>query len=454
MSEKHDVVFVVLDSARKDRVSAFGHDRETTPAFDEIASEATVYENAFVPAPWTLPSHCSMFTGRLPSEHGITNGFTDRRLELPSEYPTIAEQLSGRGYATAGFSNNPWVGQLSGLNRGFDRFVEWDLEISRDGEVTSSRALDDVYSALHSALGRAAGQPHVLLKRRFFTSNLIERANEWLAATEERPSFTFMNLMEAHSPYYPPGDAFRELGLDAPGLVEPRALNARLLAYVLGRADLSPDRRNRVMEYYDASLRYQDGKLDELLTQLRSRDLYDDALIVICADHGKTLGEYDRDATPPHYIRDINVNVPLLIKRPNQQRGQRVEDPVELTDLFETIVDIERPAELPQREEGALVEDHVPHTGRDATDVVRWRVLADASQKYVRSEDDEEYFFDRTAGEQQVDARSAALDRYRERLGERVDLLDAPSGPMSEDSGDEELGKAVEGQLQDLGYLS
>lgn len=452
MSEKHDVIFVILDSVRKDRVSAYGHHRETTPAFDALAAEATIYGNAYTPAPWTLPSHCSMFTGRFPSEHGITNGFTDRNLELSSRFPTIAEVLTDEGYATAGFSNNPWVGKLSGLNRGFDRFVEWDLEISRSRPSTDHRLREAAYSRFHSLLGRAAGQPQAVLKRRFFTSNLIDRSKRWMLETENRSRFTFLNLMEAHSPYYPPGDAFGELGLDPPGSIESRTLNARLLAYIMGKSDLSPERRERVLEFYDASLRYQDGKLDELLALLRSRGMFDDAMIVVCADHGKTLGDFDRDGIPPHYVRDINVNVPLLIKWPNQRRGKRVDAPVELVDLFGAMSTPGDSRELPARDEGALVEDHVPHTARSTTDVVRWRVLADRSNKYVQSEQGDEFLFESRTDETMVDVGPQGFDRFRDRLRDRVDRLESPSSTMGE--ADEGLHGGIEGQLRDLGYLS
>lgn len=451
MPDHHDVLFVVLDSARKDRISAYDHDRETTPALDAIADGATTYENAYTPAPWTLPSHCSFFTGRFPSEHGITNGFTDRSLQLPEEFPTVTERLAEKGYRTAGFSNNPWVGKLSDLNRGFDRFVEWDLEISRSNGEDTHRSRDRLYSKLHTALGRAGGQPHALLKRRFFTSNLVERASRWLSEDDPRPTFTFMNLMEAHSPYYPPRSAFRELDLNPPGPIEPRVLNVRLLAYVLGKADLSPQRRQRVMEFYDASLRYQDRKLGELVERLRAEGRYDDTLLVICADHGKTLGDYDRDATPSHYLRDINVNVPLVVKWPGQREGERVETPVELADLFEVMAGA-GDQRLARHEEGALVEDHLPHTGRSATDVDQWRVLADSSGKYVRGEDGQEFLFDRGDGEKLLVPDEADLEPYRERLDRRVDALDSHS--RDEEDAEDDLGGSVEKQLEDLGYLN
>ena len=83
-----------------------------------------MFEQVYPPAPRTLPSHSSMFIGVTPSEHGVTNRFFDRTPRLPDGVSTPAERLSKRGYRTAGFSNNPWVGQLTGLDRRFEEFVE------------------------------------------------------------------------------------------------------------------------------------------------------------------------------------------------------------------------------------------------------------------------------------------------------------------------------------------
>lgn len=453
MTDRPHVLFLVLDSMRRDRVSAYGHDRETTPAFDAFAAENTVYENAFVPAPWTLPSHWSMFTGRFPSEHGVTNGFTDEGLHRPDGVETIAEGLADRGYRTAGFSNNPWVGSLSGLDRGFDRFVEWDLEVSaEDGVPVRSR--DALYSRFHWALGRAASQPQALVKRRFFTSNLAERATRWIstAAASGSPTFTFVNLMEAHSPYYPPKWAFGRLGLEPPNPVESRLLNVRLLAYVLGKADLEPDRRDRVLEFYDASLRFQDAKLRRVLDALREHGIYDDTRIVVCSDHGKTLGEYDRDGVPPHYLRDINTRVPLAVK-PAGGRADRVESPVSLTGL----ADLCRTGDLGAfvADDGVLVEDHVPHTARKSREVERWRVFAEGETKYVRGPIGQEYVLrgsgpDETAVEMDsVDPDT--VDGFRRRLDRRIDRLDEADSRAVGAAGPVE--GQVESQLEDLGYL-
>ena len=65
-----NVLFVVLDTVRKDHLTPYGYDRPTTPNLAEFADEATVFESAVAPAPWTLPVHASMFTGLYPSQHG------------------------------------------------------------------------------------------------------------------------------------------------------------------------------------------------------------------------------------------------------------------------------------------------------------------------------------------------------------------------------------------------
>ncbi|MFC6873706.1 sulfatase [Halobellus marinus] len=448
-----DVLFVILDSVRRDRVSAYGHDRPTTPNLDQLASEATLFENAYTPAPWTLPSHCSMFTGLFPSEHSITNGFSDQSLRLPEPIETLTERFSADGYRTAGFSNNPWVGSLSGLDRGFDEYVEWDLEIGVDGDTDISTTRDRLYSAAHGLLAQAARQPVFLLKRRLFTSNLVDRATRWLRATarDEPPAFTFLNLMEAHSPYFPPKDAFEALDLSAPGPIEPRLLNTKLLAYVLGRSDLPPERRERVLEFYDASLRYQDRKLGQLLSVLKETGKYDDTLVVIVADHGKTLGEHDRDGTPPHSTRGVNTNVPLIVKQPGQDTPERVSDPAELIGLFDLITDPElSPVAALCREEGALVEDYVPHTGRTSEPTTRWRVLADGTHRYIRAEDGREFLFG-PDGRQLSEDQESLRNQFAEALESRVAKLSERGNEAKKNP--EKLSRGIESQLEDLGYL-
>lgn len=452
MLDRPDVLFIVLDSVRRDRVSKHGHDRETTPTLDAFADTATQFEQAYAPAPWTLPSHSSMFTGLTPSEHGVTNGFSDRTPRLPDGVSTLAERLSEREYRTAGFSNNPWVGQLTGLDRGFEEFVEWDLEISHSADSALHSRTDRLYSRLHKLLGQAARQPVFVLKRPFFTSSLVDRATRWLdhAVDRDAPTFTFLNLMEAHSPYFPPDRAFRSLGLDAPNPIEPRMLNTKLLAYVMGKTDLDPALRERIMEYYDASLRYEDAKVKALFETLRANGTFDETLIVVCSDHGKTLGEFDRDGTPPHYLRDINVSVPLLVKLPFQTSPRRVDFPFELATLHDLVLDPSEETLTGPDRKFALVEDSIPHTGKTSEDVTRWRVVARGEDSYLRAEDGRSFVLrGRGADEAAVDADRSTVQQFEDALDRRVDEL----GGRARDHSEGEMNRDVQRQLRDLGYM-
>jgi len=88
----NSVLFVVMDTVRKDHLSCYGYDRETTPGLERFAEEAAVFEEAVAPAPWTLPVHASMFTGLYPGDHGATQ-------ENPylEDATTLAESLDGPG---------------------------------------------------------------------------------------------------------------------------------------------------------------------------------------------------------------------------------------------------------------------------------------------------------------------------------------------------------------------
>ncbi|NHN46476.1 sulfatase [Halostella sp. JP-L12] len=460
MPESPNVLFLVLDSMRTDRVSCYGHDRKTTPNLDEFASSATRYTNAYTPAPWTLPTHTSLFTGLFPSEHGITNAFPDSNLQLSPEISTLAEKLRDSGYRTAGFSNNPWVGKTSGLDRGFDDYVEWNLEIGSEATSAIHSTTDRLASRFNSLVGHAARQPIYLLKRPFFTDSLTRRASTWIdtASADGQPWFCFMNLMEAHSPYFPRKWAFRELGLSTPGPIEPRVLNTKLLAYIMGKADLEPDTRERVMEFYDASLRYQDRKVAELLDLLREKGVFDDTIIVICSDHGKTLGGFDRSETPPHYLRDINTRVPLIVKAPDQNNGALVKSPVELVSLHQYISNGASQAveEYQPDADHALFEDFIPHTGRQTPydDVTYWRGLGTTSGKFVQSDTDDSYLFDGKGFDEQVlaDSDSTLQSRLTDALSSRIDNL---GNTASDEDGNrmDDLEGDVQAQLKDLGYM-
>lgn len=448
------ILFIVLDGTRKDRVSLYGHDRDTAPHLAAFAEESVVFENAFTPAPWTLPSHTSMFTGYYPSEHGVTNVFSKEPFGLSEGVPTLAENLAERGYRTGGFSNNPWVGQLSGLDRGFETFVEWNLEISSRSDDVALPTRNKMYSKVSRLLGTAARQPLALLKHRFFSLQLLTSVERLLLADGDGPAFAFVNLMETHTPWYPQKRAFRELGLDPPSLFESRRLNASVLRDATLGDGIGTQNRGRIMEYYDSSIRAQDERVGALFDSLKAAGRYDESLIVVCADHGKTLGEFDREGFPPHYLRDININVPLLVKLPNQSEQVRIERPYEMVRLFDflqtadpTLSDIDS-----QTTERALVEDFVPHTSDEVEDTMRWRTLSDGDVKYAVNEVGVDFLLRGEGENERLYTDESTTESFRDAMAEKID--EALDRAAASDTSREGMDGTVEAQLKDLGYLN
>jgi arylsulfatase A-like enzyme len=119
---KPDILLIILDTLRRDRLSIYGHQRPTSPGFDEFASQSTLFERAVAPSQWTIPAHSSLFTGLYPTAHGVIEAYG----QLSPAHPTLAEILQVGGYHTIAFCNNPLVGALdNGLQRGFDQFYNY-----------------------------------------------------------------------------------------------------------------------------------------------------------------------------------------------------------------------------------------------------------------------------------------------------------------------------------------
>ncbi len=173
-----NLLLVVLDSARRDHIGAYGYPRPSSPALDAMAAGARVYDAAYAAAPWTVPSVSELMTGRLDGA---------------SARPTLAESLAARGYATACFTDNPHLDSGSPLLRGF-------------GIVERS-----VGSWRHALRGTVVGET----MERVLPGDdraLVHRVLAFARRTSG-PVFIYVHLMDSHAPYrWPALDKRRRSG--------------------------------------------------------------------------------------------------------------------------------------------------------------------------------------------------------------------------------------------------
>jgi arylsulfatase A-like enzyme len=271
------LVLVVVDTLRADRMSIYGHDRQTTPFLDSMAEQLAVYERYQAVAPWTVPTHASMFSGLAPAEHGAQWGhpvYADPR-------PTLAEVLQAHGYETLGLSANHFVSTKHGFSRGFDRF-----ELLKRPPAERTRAL-------------------------------LARADAWLANRSTRPLFLFVNLMDTHIPYAT-GTHAEEYGVEGSGPIVSAREKWQVSA---GHRDFPDELKLQHTAAYDAAVRSADDAIAALDGMLERHGLGESSVFVVTSDHGDGLGQH---AELGHSISvwEEQLAIPLLVRRPGVEGGR------------------------------------------------------------------------------------------------------------------------------------
>ncbi len=301
-----NVVLVVVDTVRADRLSCYGYDRPTTPRIDQLSERGIRFENVASTSSWTLPAHASLFTGLPPIRHGATQEHT----RLDGVAATLAELLGAGGYATFGASANPVVSKHSGLARGFESFVEtWRM--SRQPRMPSQPR-----------------HPNLLAVRQFLRG-----------LEPDRPFFLFVNYIEPHAPYQPPEPHRSRLlaeGHSPSSLAA--ALERRMPEYYLDPSTVSADEFAVLNDLYDGEIAYVDQLVGELVDHIEGAGKLGETLLVVTSDHGENLGDHGHFR---HVFSLYNnaVRVPLIVLLPGGGRAGEVrEEPVSLADLFVTIL--------------------------------------------------------------------------------------------------------------------
>ncbi len=284
-----NVIIYLVDTLRRDRLGCYGYSRPTSPRLDAFAESATLFVNAIAQSSWTKPSVASMFTGLWPPEHGAT-GF---RRPLKDEFRTLAEMVRDAGYQTAAFVTNPNITPRFGFDQGFDHFVR---ELSRSDRIN-------------------------------------ELAFEWLEAErDDRPLFLYVHTQDPHSGYDPP-EPFRSKF--APTADQMPAWTGKRNSR---RTLLWPDEALPFLEdLYDGEIAANDQSFGELLDKLQKLDLLESSLIIFTSDHGEEFKEHGQ-WYHGNNLHAETLNIPLLVKFPNQSSPRTVEATVQHTDLLPTIL--------------------------------------------------------------------------------------------------------------------
>ncbi|PIX38105.1 MAG: hypothetical protein COZ57_31315 [Armatimonadetes bacterium CG_4_8_14_3_um_filter_66_20] len=325
-TSRPNIVLFMMDTQGARNMHCYGYRRPTTPNIDQIAKEGCLFENHFVTAPWTLPVHASMFTGRYESGHGA--GAQHEGLE--PGLPQMGEVFTKNGYRTVALCNNGWAydsGNPWSAGTGFEEHIRYGAgNVEAVAPYVPSDNPDERDNGSFKAVGVAC---------KWIDDNVVR-------SRSKKPFLMFVNCTEPHDVYNPP-EPWRSRFLPE-GVTYEQALAAKggQAVTTIGDKPLTIDDWIVQRALYDAETACLDHRIGCLAEELKQRGVYDDTIFIVTGDHGDDQGEHT------HYsyhsqngVYDSVCKTPLVIRYPKAFKPRtRCKELVQINDLLPTLMEL------------------------------------------------------------------------------------------------------------------
>jgi len=427
-----NILLISIDSLRADHLGCYGYGPATSPHLDRLASQGTVYEQAFSTTTWTLPAHLSLLASLYPDEHGVH----DRHTRIAEQAELLPERLAAAGYRSRAVVSAPYLDRLWGFDQGWE---SWDDSV-----------------AVPRGIGRNARSHRAI--------NSPDVHSHALAALDELgtgPFLLFVHYWDVHYDYLPPAKYWRRFDPKYRGRFAAR--NYELSPRVA--PGMNPRDLQHVVALYDGEIAWVDDWIGKLFAELERRGLFDDLVIVVTADHGDEFFEHGEKGHRKN-LYDTTLQVPLIVRLPHGAGGgRRVTTAVSLVDVAPTLAALagvppgadwvgrdlapRGAGEPPAADLFADLHDELVAIVRGSSKLIVSRrdgtLRRDEAQLYDLAADPLEKCDLAASETERADRLLAALDAARERFGRVAARLPSPPVPN--------LDRMLEEQLRALGYL-
>jgi arylsulfatase A-like enzyme len=299
--DRWNLILISIDSLRADHLGSYGYSRNTSPSIDALAGEGTVLENAIAQSSWTLPSHASLLT----SLYARTHGADGASKAIASDTPTLALALQGVGYETHAVVSGTLMWARYGFDAGFDSYDDSLIQESfrENHEATTSPPVH-------------------------------ERVVEILDDASE-PFFLFAHYWDVHYDYIPPLPYSKKFGRKYRG----RMTSNQFIKNPAINKKMNPRDLQHLVDLYDGEISWVDSYIGKLIDELKQRGLYDRTIIVLTSDHGDEFFEHGEKGHQ-HSLYEELLHVPLIMRIPEAEGGQRITDRVQLIDVMPTLLQL------------------------------------------------------------------------------------------------------------------
>ncbi|MBN2563220.1 MAG: sulfatase [Phycisphaerae bacterium] len=302
-----NVLLIVIDTLRVDRLGCYGSDLGATPRIDQLASEGVRFERAYSHAPWTLPAFASILTSLYPPQHGAGGRVPDFR-RLPGSVRTAAECFREAGFATAEVINVDFLGKSFGMTQGFD-----DVEFKAYPDNVQVRP----------------------------AAKTTDAALAWLKSRRRQPFFMMVHYFDPHLVYAPPPPYRRRFAAaeDQHDTSWVFGTRRQIVAYRQGLVRFDEATIRRAEHLYNGEVAYTDHEVGRLLDGLDQLGLASSTITALTADHGEEFldhGGFEHG----HTLYEELVRVPLIIRDATRAPAREVASVVGHVDLVPTLCDL------------------------------------------------------------------------------------------------------------------
>ncbi|MEC7764113.1 MAG: choline-sulfatase [Pseudomonadota bacterium] len=373
-SSKPNILLIMADQLTAAAVACYGNPVVKTPNIDRFAEQGTLFENAYCNFPICGPSRASMLTGMLPSRVGAW----DNACDFPASVPTMPYYLRELGYRTILSGKMHFCGpdQLHGYE---ERLVTdiypadfyWAPDWTQTGHLTTA-AGTNMRGVVESGVAQRTLQIDYDEEVHYRSTRMLY---DLARSPEDRPFFMTISYTHPHHPFTAQQefwDLYDRDEIDMPEVpwipVEERDAHAQRLYYLarMDEFDIGDERVRTARHAYYAMISFIDRKIGELLDTLEQTGLDQNTVVVFVSDHGEMMGE--RGMWYKMNFYENAVRVPMILRVPGQEGGQRVAAPASLVDLLPTFVDFGRqdaPFDYVEEMDGANLVDIANGIGTD-----------------------------------------------------------------------------------------
>jgi len=334
-----NVFFLILDSFRQDHIRFYNPEAApNTPHLDALARDSVALDNCYPEGLPTIPVRTCWLTGEQTLVHRPWQPLTKEDRSLP-------ELLAQAGYLTACFTDcYHYFKPNMNFHRGF-RTWEWvrgqEYDAYRSAPLTKLD-LEDYVKDTYTPQWRRIVEAALKNVEEFETADdhycahLVKKASAWVERNRgQQPLFVWLDSFDPHEPWTPPAEFDR--------YVDPNYHGKRLVLPPGGPADahFSPEEIASIRGLYAGECAYVDHYIGQFLEQLKALGLYDDALIILLADHGHPLADHGKFLKGPDRMYSELLKVPCLFKLPGgAHAGMRTDALASFHDVLPTLLEI------------------------------------------------------------------------------------------------------------------